>query len=178
MRTKTLFIARASIIAGLYVVLTLLVAPFAYGPVQFRISEALTILPLFYLESIPALAVGCFLANLFSGYAIDMVLGTLATLVAAICTRVLRKVYLGIWPPIIINALVVPVIIILSGDAWSLYFTYAWSIAIGQFVACGLLGTGLYFALNPVVKRVSVMRPITLAQLKGVENPVQDSKAE
>ena len=65
----TRFIVRSSVIAALYAALTLVLAPVAYGPVQFRVSEALTILPLFFPEAIPGLFVGCFIANIPSGSA-------------------------------------------------------------------------------------------------------------
>lgn len=170
MRIKTLFLTRAAIIASLYCVLSLMVASFAYGPIQFRISEALTILPLFFLEAIPGLTIGCLIVNIFSGYALDMVLGTAATLVAAILTRLCRKVYFGVLPPIIVNALVVPLIIVLSMADWSVYWVYVGSIAASQAIVCAGFGTLLYFVLRPTVEKVDVMRPITLKQLFRDEN--------
>lgn len=122
MRNATLKLVRTAVIAALYAALTLAVAPVAYGAVQFRISEALTILPLFCPEAIFGLTVGCFLANIPSGLW-DMFLGALATLVAATLTRVSRKWYFGIIPPVVVNAFVVPLIIILgAGGLDTTYF--------------------------------------------------------
>lgn len=109
MRNATLKLVRTAVIAALYAALTLAVAPIAYGAVQFRISEALTILPLFCPEAIVGLTIGCFLANIPSGLW-DMFLGALATLVAATLTRVSRKWYFGIIPPVVVNAFAVPLI--------------------------------------------------------------------
>ena len=86
----TRFIVRSSVIAALYAALTLVLALVAYGPVQFRVSEALTILPLFFPEAIPGLFVGCFIANIPSGLW-DMVIGSAATLIAAVATRFSKK---------------------------------------------------------------------------------------
>ena len=84
-------LAEAGLIAAMYAALTVAVTPIAYGPVQFRISEVLTILPVFTPAAIPGLTVGCFVANLFglmSGAnpagAWDLLLGPLATLLAAL----------------------------------------------------------------------------------------------
>lgn len=91
---KLRYLVQGAMIAAIYTVLTLLAALWglAYGPVQFRFSEALTILPVFTPAAIPGLTVGCLLSNIFSGYGIyDMVFGTLATLLAAAGTRLLRN---------------------------------------------------------------------------------------
>ena len=88
--TNTL--TRGAIIAALNAAVTLLLAPISYGQVQIRLSECLTLLPVLLPEAIPALAVGCLLANILGGASIfDIVFGTLATLLAAICTRCLRS---------------------------------------------------------------------------------------
>ena len=92
MRKTTRFIARSAIICALYTALTLAFAPISYGAIQVRISEALTILPLFCVEAVPALAIGCFLSNIPMGIW-DMVIGTVATLVAGILTRLFKKIY-------------------------------------------------------------------------------------
>ena len=89
-RKKTLSLAYSAAIAAIYVALTMLVAPIAFGPVQFRISEALTILPFFTPVAIPGLFVGCLLANLLGSAAIwDVVFGSLATLIGAVGTWLL-----------------------------------------------------------------------------------------
>lgn len=152
MSKSTLMLVRGAIIAALYASLTIALQPFSYGPVQFRVSEALTILPLYFVEAIPGLAIGCLLANIFGGFGIyDIVFGTLATLAAAILTRKLKKIYLGIIPPIVINAFVVPIIFLISGD--TAYWLNVATVGAGQAGAIAIIGIPLYYALRPLVKR-------------------------
>ena len=85
---NTRALARGAIIAALYTALTVLLAPLSYGEVQIRFSEAFTLLPILMPEAVPALLVGCLLANILGGCTIfDIVFGSLATLLAALCTR-------------------------------------------------------------------------------------------
>ena len=125
-------ICRAGVIAALYVALTYAFMPFAYGWFQIRPSEALTVLPLFFPEAIPALYVGCILANLTSPMlAFDLTIGPAVTLVAAVCTYFVGyflrryegklatalKIGLGGIFPVALNAFTIPVVIVfLSGD--------------------------------------------------------------
>ena len=102
----------SGVLAALYVVLTLPVAQFAFGPIQFRLAEVLTILPAFAFGSIPGLTLGCFLANLLNPGnlgPIDIIFGTLATLIAGFWSRTIGKKnkYLGIIPPIVANGVIV-----------------------------------------------------------------------
>ena len=90
MNKTTKFLVRSAVIAALYAALTFAVAPIAYTPIQFRVSEALTILPLFFPEAIPGLTIGCFLANIPSG-PWDMFIGAGATLIAAIRGSVVKS---------------------------------------------------------------------------------------
>lgn len=150
MKINTAFIARTAVIAALYATLTIALSPISYGPLQFRVAEALTVLPLLFAEVVPGLTIGCFIANMASG-PIDMVVGTLATLVAALMTRAFRKIYFGIFPPIIINAFAVPVIFLTIPDITTPYFFNVLTIFISQLGAVVLLGVPLYFA----VKRLS-----------------------
>ena len=112
--TKTLsvqFVAQAAVIAAIYVVLTLLFAPFSYGEVQVRLSEALTILPVFTPAAVPGLFVGCLLSNILGGCIVpDIIFGSLATLTGAVFTYLLRNQsrFLAPLPPILANALIVP----------------------------------------------------------------------
>lgn len=94
--SKTRRLAMSSMIAAIYVILTLLIAPFSFGVLQFRISEALTILPLCTPCAIPGLSIGCFISNLFGaamGQATiwDSLFGTAATLIASLCTFLIGK---------------------------------------------------------------------------------------
>jgi uncharacterized membrane protein len=120
----------------------------------------LTLLPVLMPEAIPGLAIGCFVANLLSSYGVyDMIFGTLATLIAAVLTRFLRKkIVIAAIPPILLNALIVPVIFVLNGDSPAAYFTNFLSIlltqaviiyAVGIPLTLGLKKTGLFRELSP-----------------------------
>ena len=152
MNKKVTFIVQAGIIAALYVVLTFLANAMglASGAIQFRLSEALTILPYFTTAAIPGLWIGCILANFLTGCALyDIIFGSLATLLGAVFSYLLRKnKWLVPIPPIVANVLIVP---------WVLRFVYEipdaiWylmlTVGIGEVVCCGVLGMLLLFALE------------------------------
>ena len=112
-------LARAGIIAALYVALSLVVLPIASGTIQFRPSEALCVLPFFFPEAIPALFIGCMLSNLITGCVIwDIIFGSIITLAAAvltyICGRLIKntvlKIIIGGLFPVLLNAFLLPVI--------------------------------------------------------------------
>ena len=116
---NTSSIARAGLIAGLYVVLTLIVFPIASTEIQFRPSEGLTLLALIFPEAVPALFVGCMLSNFITGcQLLDVIFGGLITLVAGLCTygvgKIIKKTWLKIFIgglfPVLLNALLLPVI--------------------------------------------------------------------
>lgn len=117
---KTKKIVYAALIAALYAGLTIANAGFGYGTIQFRISEALTILPFFSSFSILGLTVGCFASNLISPMPLDIILGVLATLLAAITTYKIGKSslkykrYLAPLPAVIINGIIIGLLINLS----------------------------------------------------------------
>jgi len=152
---KNLFIAQAAIIAAIYVTITMIFAPISFGHVQVRISEALTILPVFTPAAIPGLFVGAFLANtLGPGGPIDMIFGSLATLIAAVLTYWIRRYneFLAPIPPIIVNALIIPFVIYYgfyygTEHAFTIPF-FMLTVGAGQIIACGILGTLLYLALR------------------------------
>ena len=106
-------LARGAIIAALYTALTVLLAPLSYGEVQIRFSEAFTLLPILMPEAVPALLVGCLLANILGGCTIfDIVFGSLATLLAALCTRRLReKFWLAALMPVLFNGVIVGAVV-------------------------------------------------------------------
>jgi uncharacterized membrane protein len=109
MKLTTKNLVLAALIAAIYTVLTVFLQPVGYGPIQFRLAEAITVLPAIIPSSIPGLFVGCILANIFGGFGIiDIVFGSLATLLAALSTYFLRKnKLLYPLPPVIFNALIV-----------------------------------------------------------------------
>ena len=148
---KVLFIAQAAMIAAIYVVLTLIGASFSYGEVQVRISEALTILPAFTPAAIPGVFLGCLISNILGGCILpDIIFGSLATLIGAVFTWMLRNKskYLAPLPPIIANVLVVP-FVLKYGYMVPLPIPFMMlTIGIGEVISCGVLGLILYTALN------------------------------
>jgi len=142
--------AKAAVIAALYVVLTYVFAWCASGAVQVRVAEALTILPMFTAAAVPGLAIGCLLANLLTGCALwDVVFGTLATLLGAIGTHLLRKRgFLAMLPPILANTLIVPwVLRFVYGDAWPIWLLML-TVGAGEVISCGGLGGLLMVTLK------------------------------
>ena len=150
MNKKTLFITEAAVIGAIYTVLVMLFAPISYGPIQVRIAEALTILPYFTPAAIPGVTIGCFLSAILNGADIlDVIFGTLATLIAAILSYRLRRYkYLVPIPPIVVNAIVIP---------WVLHFAYGipdsipfmmLTVGFGEVIAAGVLGIVLLLALD------------------------------
>ena len=105
----------SAVIAALYAALTLLLAPISYGPIQLRLSEALTVLPILLPQAVPGLFVGCLIANLYTGMLTDIVFGSLATLLAAIGTYLLRKKpVLAAACPVVSNGVIVGLVLSLS----------------------------------------------------------------
>lgn len=101
-------IASSALIAALYAGLTLSLAPISYGPVQFRVAEALTLLPFCLPEAIPGLFIGCMISNFWGGFGlIDVVLGSTATLISAWLTWKMPKLWLSAVPPVVVNAIIV-----------------------------------------------------------------------
>jgi uncharacterized membrane protein len=145
MKLKNL--ALSSMIAALYAALTIILAPISYGQLQFRVSEALTLLPFYIPEAVPGLFVGCVIANCFGGNGLwDVVVGSFATLAAAYLSRKMPWLWLAALPPILVNMLLI---------GWLLHLLYSlplWStviyVGIGQAGACGLLGYPLMRALE------------------------------
>ncbi len=167
----TLMLARAGVMAALYVALTFACIPVASGAIQFRISEMLTILPLFYIEAVPALFIGCIIANLISGCALwDIALGPLTSLVAAILTYIVGrlvknvplKLALGGLFPVALNAFFLPLIWWLAyGEQQIGYWLNVGYLFLSQGVIIWVLGSILYFALAKVLQHnVSALAPV------------------
>ena len=173
---KVRFLALGAVIAALYAVLTYVAAAvnLAYGPVQFRFSEALTVLPVFTPAAIPGLTLGCVIANLGSPLrVVDWVFGPLATLLAALATYLVRDVkvkglpILAPLPPVITNVVIVGFELACLSDAgtfglgnftWAAFGTSALSVGIGELVVCYVLGLPLILALErtKAVSRLAV----------------------
>ena len=154
-KDTTRYVAFGGIIAALYVVLTYVANLFglASGAIQVRLSEALTILPVFTTAAIPGLAVGCVLANLLTGcLPLDVIFGSLATLIGAIGTRKLRnKPYLAWIPPVISNAVIVPFVLLYYANEYQVsspWIILVLTVGAGEIISCGLLGLMLYQSLK------------------------------
>jgi len=103
-------LTRGAMIAGLYIVITYLLAPVSFGPLQFRAAEALTVLPIIYPEAIPALFIGVFLSNIIGGLGlVDIIGGSLVTLLAAYFTYLYRDSILAYLSPVILNAVLISI---------------------------------------------------------------------
>ena len=155
---STLFITQAAVIAALYVALTYAsnALGLAYNAVQFRLSEILTILPVFTPAAIPGLAIGCIIANLSSPFGIiDIVCGSLATLLAALTSYALRNVTIkelpvfASLPPVLFNGLIVGLEIWYLGDkTLSLFVISALEVMAGEAVMCILIGIPFMVAVK------------------------------
>jgi uncharacterized membrane protein len=136
------YIAQVGIIASLYAALTIVLAPISYGPVQVRISEALTILPFLTPAAVPGLFIGCVVANVYGGLGIyDIIGGSLCTLLASGLTYLLsktRRPILAPLPPVVVNAIGVSLYLHLLFQL-PYWFTVGY-IALGEIVACYILG--------------------------------------
>ena len=166
-RNQTIELALGGMIAALYVVLTFLAQSFglASGAIQVRISEGLTLLPVLLPSAVPGLTVGCVLANLLTGCAPwDVVFGSLATLIGAVGTRLMKnKPYLSWIPPVLSNTVIVPIVLMkvynvgqegvlpwLSNLPGGLYFPLAVQIFIGEMIICCVIGILVYQAVSRI----------------------------
>lgn len=142
-------LVRGALIAAIYAVLCVVLAPISFGEVQFRVSEALTVLPILMPEAIPGLLIGCLISNLIGGAGImDIIFGSLATLLAAFCTYLLRKgpAWIALLPVVVINGIVVGWVL---NVAYGLpIFLAMGSVAMGQAGVCYLLGLPLLHLLR------------------------------
>lgn len=146
-----------AVIAAVYAALTLVLAPISMGAVQCRISEALTVLPLFTPVAIPGLFVGCLIANIFLGSVYDIVFGSLTTLAAAFLTWKCRKnKYIAMLFPVVLNAVIVGGYIALFLDASMAVWLSMTAVGLGQAVACYGLGLPLCKILEKFFERKSL----------------------
>ncbi len=147
-------LVRCAVIAAVYVVLCLALAPFSYGAVQVRIAEALCLLPVFGAEYIVGVTLGCFLANLLGSTVIDVVFGTLATLLACLVTYKLRDVRVkglaipASLPPVVFNMLIVGAFEITfffsdTAPTAALAAFNAVAVGIGEIISCTVVGVAL-----------------------------------
>ncbi len=151
MKKRTLQLCRAAIIAALYIVLTYLSTALglASGPIQLRLSEALCVLPAFTVSAVPGLFVGCLVSNILTGNVLDVIFGSLSTLLGAYGSYFLgktRQKWLVPLPPIVSNTVIIPLIYSFGGESF-------WLLALGTFL-CELISVGaLGGLLMPILSR-------------------------
>lgn len=150
--TKAGSLTLGGAVAAVYVLLTLLAAALglASGVIQLRLSEALCVLPIFFPAAVPGLFVGCLLANLLTGAVVwDVIFGSLATLLGALGTRLLRKKpVLALLPPILANVLIVPFVLAYAYGVPDGIPYLMLTVGIGEVLSCGVLGGLLYRRLK------------------------------
>ncbi len=160
MNQKTREIAFGGMVAALYVVLTFVAQAFglASGAIQVRFSEALCLLPCLMPAAIPGLTIGCVLANLLTGCALwDVVFGSLATLIGAIGTRMMRKKPLLSWiPPVLSNTVIVPIVLMKVYGVDTAWPLLTFQIFAGEMISVCVLGLLVYKAAERVNKNVSL----------------------
>lgn len=156
---KSKFITQSAVIAAIYIALTGIFAPISFGHnfFQFRISEAMTVLPIFTPAAIPGLFIGCALSNfLFGGLGIiDLIFGSLATLTAAFLSYCLRNKsrLISLAPPVIVNAIIVGTYLnYLISPEINVLINMGW-VLLGQLVSCYGLGIPLCKAIDKYGKR-------------------------
>ncbi|MBE5773229.1 MAG: QueT transporter family protein [Clostridiales bacterium] len=157
MTSKTRHLTHAAIIAAIYVTLTFAFQPFSFGAIQFRISEALMLLPVLIPEAIPGLFIGCLLANLLcGGIWFDVILGSLATLLAAVAVRKFKnRPAIAAAMPAVFNGLIVGPVVYFAYvrapgtaiQASVMLFNMA-TVAAGEIVVCYVLGLMLLYTLK------------------------------
>ena len=155
-KQNTLYLTRGALIAALYVVMTMIASMMGLssGAIQFRISEALCILPIFMPEAIPGLFIGCILSNIVSGCILwDIIFGSIATLIGAVGAYLLRNLptkfkWVATLPNLISNMIIVPFILMYAYGVKDGFFLLSLSVGIGEAV-CGVIGgTLLYYSVK------------------------------
>ena len=150
---KVRHIVKAGLVAALYSVLTIILAPISFGLIQCRVSEALCVLPAVMGSSVPGLALGCLVANLLTGAPVyDVVFGSLATLIGALGTSILSKRDMPVWtlplPSIISNALIVGTVLAFVYEVPASLPVCMLSVAAGEAVATYALGLPFLYLIR------------------------------
>ena len=152
-KLNTRQIALNGIVAGLYAAVTILTASFAYGNIQFRISEALMMLLLFEPSLTVGLTIGCLIANLFSTVSVlDIIIGTAATLLACLLTTRIKKPWLAPLPTILVNAVMVGAMLswlyMPAEEFWSGLLVFGAEVGAGEAAVLYVLGLPLYYGMK------------------------------
>ena len=151
-----LITTRGAMVGALYVILTMLSSflGLASGAIQFRLSEMLCIMPIFFPEAIAGLFIGCAIANFITGAALwDIIFGSLATLIGAVGAYLMRRLpkklkWLATLPTVIANALIIPPVLIFVYQVPDAFYLLMLFLFIGEAVCAGILGTMLYYAID------------------------------
>ena len=156
MNNKVKRLTFSAMIAAIYFICCFFSQEFAYGVIQCRFSEGLNILCLFFPEAIIGITIGCLIFNITTGILWDVIFGTLATLVSCIITYLIGRVFkndiirivLGGLPPVILNAFIIPLVLILGYKISDAYFYLVITIGIGELIAVYVVGSILYYPLK------------------------------
>ena len=163
-KKRTMFVVKAGVIAAVYVVLTMISAMFGLssGVIQVRISEAMSFLPFITSAAIPGLTIGCLISNAIAGgVPLDIVFGSVATLIGAICAWLLGKAFkkrktlgmiLSTIPNVISNALIVPWVLKFAYGATDAVWFMMLTVGIGEIIASVILGVIVISALKDKLK--------------------------
>lgn len=155
MKKSVFFITRSALVAAIYFALATALKPVSFGPVQFRLSEALVLLPVFMPESIIGVTLGCFISNFYSTM-YDVIFGTIATGVAAVLTFLLRKTkFLYVFPPLILNAILVPLIWVVDGSNTAYFLNFGLILA-SEVIVVAIIGWPLTIALKKALERAGI----------------------
>jgi len=168
-------IAFSGVVAAMYAGMTLVLMPISYGPLQVRLSEVLCILPFFFPFTVWGLFVGCILANIFSPYPLDIIVGSAASLLAALCTMYIGKMNsrdklttkaLACFPPVIFNAVFIGAMIAYlvvgegAADAFMpVFISYGLWVGLGQLIVLYMLGLPLmvYLPTTKLIDRLNYL---------------------
>lgn len=142
----------AAVIAAVYAALTLFLPIPPYAGIQLRIAEAMTVLPFFFPAATPGLFVGCIVVNLFSPFVLDVVFGSLATLLACVWTQRLNNRWLAPMPPVVCNAVIIGAEIAfaqvgITPAFWGVFAFNAVTVGTGELLACYVFGSVLLSAV-------------------------------
>lgn len=156
MKHSVFFLTRSALVAAIYFALATALQPISFGPVQFRLSEALVLLPVFMPEAIIGVTLGCFLSNFSYSTMYDIIFGTIATGLAAVLTYLLRRTkFLYVLPPLILNAVMVPLIWVVDGSDTAYWLNFGLILA-SEVIVVAVIGLPLTLALKKALARAGI----------------------
>ena len=163
-------IAKVSVVAALYVVLSVVVAPVAFGPIQFRVSEVLIFLCFFRKDYIISLTIGCLITNLFNPFPemliVDLIFGTLHTLISAFIISKMRNIYLASLVPTIFMFIIgLEYYFVLALPFWITTLTFMAS----EFIVVSIIGLPIFKLIS---RNNSLMQLIEANQNTGGNDEV------